>query len=104
MSSRCHVGLERNSHGCAGCFICFHVETLVDHTGNLAVAAEGQPTGTVLRVAVLGFKFEQRTVPLADTHVEEDVELIYAHAKEFGKEEVTALVQQYEQRDGQDEL
>ena len=44
---------------------------------------------------IYGFDFEFN---------EEDVELINSHAKQFGKEEVAALVQQNKQRDGQHEL
>ena len=75
------------------------VEALVNHTGYLAVATQWQPSDAVFRIAVLGLELEQAELP-----VEEDVELINPHSEELGEEEVTTLVQQDEQRDGQNEL
>ena len=47
-------------------FHLFGIEALVDHAGYLTVATEGQPTYTVLRVAVLGLELKQTTIPLPD--------------------------------------
>ena len=87
-----------------GLFHLFGIEALVDHTGNLTIAAEGQPTHAILRVTALGLKLKQAAVPLPDGGVEEQVELIYAYAEQFGEEEVSALMQQYQQANGQHEL
>ena len=79
-----------------GLFWLFHlfgVETLVDHTGYLTVAAQRQPAHTVLCITILGFPFEETTIPFPDGGVEEEVELIDLHAKELGKEEVPSLME-----------
>ena len=85
-------------------FHLFGVETLVDHTSYLTIAAQWQPTHAVLCVATLGFPFEQAAVPFPDAGVEEQVELVDAHPEEFGEEEVAALMEQHQQAYGQHEL
>ena len=85
-------------------FHLFRIETLVDHTGNLTVTTERQPTHTVLRVAVLRFELKQTSVPFPDAGVEEQIELIYADAKQLGEEEMATLMEQHQQADGQHKL
>ena len=80
-----------------GLFHLFRVERLVNHAGNLAIAAQWQPAHTVLRVAVFRFELEEGAVPLADADVEEHVELLDAHAEEFREKEVATLVQEHKQ-------
>ena len=48
---------------------------------------------------MLGFELEETEFP-----VEEDVEFLHPDSEELGEEEMAALVQQYQQRDGQNEL
>jgi hypothetical protein len=57
-----------------------------------------------LGITILGFKLKDTTVPFPNAGVEEEVELIYTYAKEFGKEEVAALMEQHQQANGQHEL
>ena len=59
------------------------VEALVDHAGNLAVAAQRQPAHAVLGVAFLRFETEQLAPPLTDGDVEEEVELLDPYAEEL---------------------
>ena len=59
-----------------GLFHLLGIETLVNHTCYLAVATQGQPSDAILRVAVLGFEFEQAELP-----VEENVEFIDPHSE-----------------------
>ena len=80
------------------------IHALVDHTGDLAIATERQPTHAVLRLAVLGLETKEFAAPLANGDVEENKELLHPDAKELGCQRMSALVEQYQQRDGQNEL
>ena len=82
-----------------GLFHLFRVETLVNHTGYLAVATEGNPADTVFRITLLGFELKQTELP-----VEENIKLIYSYAEEFGKEEMATLVEEYQDGQGQNQL
>ena len=82
----------------------FGVHALVDHACDLAIAAERQPAHAVLRLAVLGFETKELAAPLANGDVEENKELLHSDAKELGCQRMSALVKQYQQRDGQNEL
>ena len=82
-----------------GLFHLFGIETLVNHARYLAIAAEGNPADAVLGVAILGFELEKTELP-----VEEKVELLDAYSEEFGEEKVAALMEQYQEADGQHEL
>ena len=87
-----------------GLFHLFGIKTLINHTGNLTVTTQWQPTHTILGGAILGLEFKQTAVPLPDGGVEKEIELLNADAKELGKEEVATLVEQHQQADGQHEL
>ena len=52
-------GLGAEFPGLLGLSHLFFVETLVDHARNLAVAAQGQPSCTILGVAVFGFELKE---------------------------------------------
>ena len=82
-----------------GLFHLFGIETLVNHARYLAIAAEGNPADAVLGVAILGFELEKTELP-----VEEKVELLDAYSEEFGEEKMAALMEQYQEADGQHEL
>ena len=75
------------------------VHAFVDHAGNLAVAAEGEPADAVFRLAVLRFEFEER-----EPRVKEKVELFDAHFEKAGEKEVPELMDYHEDRKTQDEL
>ena len=90
--------------GLLGLFHLLGVETLVNHTGNLTVAAQRKPAHTVLRVAVLGLELKQAAVPFPYAGVEEEIEFVDAYTKEFGEEEVAALVEQHQKSDCKHEL
>ena len=65
------------------------IEALVNHTRYLAIATKGYPAQTIFGIAILGFILEQTEFP-----VKEHVEFLYSDAKQLGKEEVAALMQQ----------
>ena len=80
------------------------VHALVDHTSNLTITAERQPAHAVFGFAVLRFETKELAAPLADGDVEENKELLHPDSKELGCQRMSALVKQYKQRDGQNEL
>jgi hypothetical protein len=80
-------------------FHLFCVETLVNHTGYLAVAAQGNPADTVLSIALLGLELKQAELP-----VEENIKLIDPYSKELGKEKVATFVEEYQYGEGQNQL
>ena len=67
-------------------FHTFQVHGLVDHSGNLTVSSERKPTDTELRFSLL--EFQQGL----SADVEKEIELFYPDVEEFGKKEVTGLV------------
>ena len=85
-------------------FHLFLVHAFIYHACYLAVAAQREPSYAVGGVALLGLEAEQAAVPLAHTGVEEEIEFIHADAEQLCEEEVAALVQEHQQRDGHDEL
>ena len=68
------------------------VETLVYHSGYLAIASQWQPTHTIGGVALLGFELKDMK-----PGVEEQIKLLDPYAKEFGKEEMASLVYKHQQ-------
>ena len=75
------------------------VHTLIDHAGNLDIAAKGQPADGVGGVTVLGLPLKWR-----EPWVEEETKLLYSYLEELGKEEVSPLVEHDEQGEAEDEL
>ncbi len=73
------------------------VHALVDHATDLHVAAEGQGTDAIDRVADL--LLEERI-----RRVEEEEELLHAHAEELGGQEVAELVQGHQNGQAQQQL
>ena len=70
------------------------IETLVDHTCNLTIAAQRQPAYTILGIAVFGLPFEETAVPFPDARVEKQIELLDAHAEKLRKEEMAPFMEQ----------
>ena len=80
------------------------IKTLVNHTGNLAVAAQRQPAHAVLGIVLFRLPAEELSFPLPDVHIEEDKELFDTDTEEFRKEHMSAFVKQDKQRDCQNKL
>ena len=88
----------------------FRVQGFVDHAGDLAVAAEGQPPDPVLGLPFLRLREQPREPAPAGgeefhaAHVEEQEELLHADMEEFGKGKMPQLMDDDEQGKGQDDL
>ena len=104
------------------------VHRLVDHAGNLAIAAQGKPPDAIFSVApeaflflglrrsvfILAFQFPGLAktsdiflgLPFEQLYpgVEEDVELLHLHSEDAGEEEVTELVDYDEESECQYQL
>jgi len=80
-----------------GLFHLFRVHRLVDHAGDLDISAQRQPSQTVLGVSA--FEFEQR-----EPRVEEDVEFLDADFEHPRHDEVTHLVNAYQDGEAEEEL
>ncbi len=74
-----------------GLFHLFGVHALVDHAGDLHVAAERQPAHAVLGVSAA--ELEER-----EPRVEEYVELLHPYAEYASRDEVAELVYEHQQR------
>ena len=75
----------------------FLVHALVDHAGNLDVAAEREPTDAVHR-------FSDFLLPQGALDVEEEEELLDAGLEEARGDEVSEFVQHNQEREAQEEL
>ena len=75
---------------------------LVHHAGNADISPQRQPADTVFRFIFLEIR-EQAGKPLVsgreqvEVGVEEQIELLHLHTREFGEEEVAAFVHEYQQ-------
>ena len=75
-----------------------HVQGFVDHAGDLAVAAEGEPADAELRLAPVPAR--QRFA----AYVEEEVEFFDTDLEEAGPQEVAELMDDDEYGEGEDDL
>ena len=66
------------------------VHALVNHAGNLAIAAQGKPAHAVFGLA------DAEVEQLETAYVKEQVEFIYPDAEKLGKEEMTQLMEEDE--------
>ena len=80
-------------------FHLFSIETLVYHTRNLTISSERQPSQTVSGIRILWLELEEM-----EPRVEEQIELLYSYAEEFGEEEVSALMEQHQDGKRQHQL
>ena len=83
-------------------FWLFHllgIETLVDHTRNLAISSEWQPSQTVSGIRVLWLELEKM-----EPRIEEQIELLHSYAEELREEEVSALMEQHQDGKRQHQL
>ena len=86
------------------------VQRLVDHAGDLAVAAERQPADPVLGLPLLRFREQFREPAPAGgeqfhpARVEEQEELLHADMEEFRERKMPQLMDDDEQGKGQDDL
>ena len=71
-------------------FHLFGIETLINHTRNLAISSERQPSQTISSIRILRFELEEM-----EPRVEEQIELLHSYTEEFGEEEVSALMEQH---------
>ena len=90
-------------------FHLFSIHALINHSSNLDIAAERYPADTVLRLAGCYFRKEAcKPFVLGGEEVElpikEHVELLYLNLEEFGKEEMTALVQDDKKGEAENQL
>ena len=88
----------------------FGVQGLVDHPGDLAVAAEGQPADAVFGLPLRGLR-EQLREPgrlrgeeFHPPDVEEQEELVHPDPEQLGPQEMPELMQDDEHGQGQDDL
>ncbi|EJW97877.1 hypothetical protein EVA_14009 [gut metagenome] len=84
------IGLHRLFH-------LFHIHRLINHTGDLHIASQGQPTNMIVRTT------ETEKFP-GFPRVKEQTELFYSYLKQFCKQEVTPLMQQNQNGKTQHEL
>ena len=80
----------------------FCVGAFVDHTRDVHVATEGQPSDG--EVCAAPFAEGKGLTLFAFPEVEEKAETVDANTKEFGEEEVSAFVENHEERDTKNEL
>ena len=73
-------------------FHLFRVETLVDHSGNLTIATQWQPSDTILRVTVLGLELKDASIPFTNAKIKEHIEFVYAYSEELGEEEMSSFM------------
>ena len=66
-----------------GLFHLLGVETLIDHSGNLTVTTQRQPSHTILRVAVLWLELKDTSIPFANAEIKEHIEFLYAYSEKF---------------------
>ena len=71
-------------------FHLFGIKTFIYHTRNLAISSEWQPSQTIGSIRILWFELEEM-----EPRVEEQIELLHSYTKEFGEEEVSALMEQH---------
>ena len=76
----------------------FLVHAFVNHAGNLAIAAQGQPAHAVFGLS------DAEVEELEPADVEEEVEFIYPDAEKLGKEEMPQLMEEDEDGKRQDHL
>ena len=95
--------------GLYGLLHLFGVQTLVNHAGNLDIAAEWNPSDAVLGLVGCHLR-EEACEPLVlggeemEFPVEEHEELLDADAEELGEEEMSALVEYDEEGEAEEEL
>ncbi len=92
-------------------FQALQVHGLVHHTGNLAVAAQGQPADAVFGFGLGGLREETsepfRLLAAEDPgtlDIEEEEEFLHPDAEDLGKGEMAQLVQNNQHGQGQDDL